>query len=627
MKLLRTLLFAALAAAPLLGSGCAGISPAPPWNPIAAAAPEPPAPALAETDLSAEKPLFRIIGGTAVDGSGAGSSGQPQGTAGVAAALPSAPAPARPPLERRVELIQVRAVPTAVVVETLTDLFPGNVIATPEAQARPITVYVRDVTLRQAIEAICRLNDLWYREEPGIVTLMTTGEYANEMVVRRHDRTRSYNLRYANAVDLARIVQALMGSQVHYADIGAEEAYGYVEESSGGGGGGAGATTPELLTAADREKIIKLGLADRLDNLVQVSEEIGKPLPAVITVFKRNNCILARSLDDAILTDIGHIIEALDTPTSQVLLELRILQVNLDDGFESFFQFDYKNRTLQNIDGRQTITPAGFSTLPFTTGGSAAGGGTLPGGIGLSASTLQYSFINDLISARLEFYAREGRLETLATPFLMSANNSTVEFFVGEEIPLREDVETKTVFDDEGNVVQTLFEFTVEEKELGTDVVITSFINDDGTITMNLEAEISNPKYNITQLTVIDDATGATLQFPLDGTDVNEIKTIITAQPEQSLAIGGIIRENVDRQELKVPLLGDVPLLGNLFKKRQDLTKKTETIIVITPHVISHPDVAGKITAEFLARRSSHSAGDGGERHLAPYPTPREPKP
>ena len=194
----------------------------------------------------------------------------------------------------------------------------------------------------------------------------------------------------------------------------------------------------------------------------------------------------------------------------------------------------------------------------------------------------------------------------LSTPFLMSANNSEVNFFVGEETPLRDEVESKVIYDDEGNIVTTIFEVTIKREELGTDVTISSFINEDGTITMELETEISTANLNMTEINVVNEASGETAEFPLDGVNKTELESIIAVKSGQSVAIGGIIKEQDEFEEKKVPILGDIPYLSFFFKELKTHKAKTETVIILTPHVIPHPAMVQKTSNEFLKRKSSH---------------------
>ncbi len=544
-------------------------------------------------EMPEEKPIVKIISGTKVSGIEEAQkmlSGKKDGLSGMREIL---------------HTIILKDVSVGSIVEILTEMCGYNVIASNGAAEQKISIYMQDLPLREALESVCRLNNLWYREDKRVITLMTAEEYANEMVVRRNEKTRAFYMRYTNADDMAKIIQAVMGAQVEFKSISGEKVYGHVEADSSSGGGG-GSTTGEaepVLTEQDKEKLLALGITEKESDVVALAEKIGKALPATITVFRRNNCIVARSLDETLLQEMGRIIEALDTPTNQVLLEVKILQVNLGDGFESFFQMDYAD------------------TGYVSTGGEFAHSvSSLPGSV-LASSTLQYLFLNEYIDARIEFFASQGRVNILSTPFLMSANNSKVEFFVGEETPLRDEVETKTIYDDEGNIVTTVFEVTIKREELGTDVTISSFINEDSTITMDIETEISTANLNMTEISVLNEKTGVTTPFPLDGVNKNEIKSIIAAKSGQSVAIGGIIKEQDEFEETKVPVLGDIPIIGFFFKKLIKHKTKTETVIILTPHVITHPALAGKISEEFLNRKSSHPAVVDKKENILEYKT------
>ncbi|MBM9612853.1 type II secretion system protein GspD [Desulfobulbus rhabdoformis] len=548
----------------------------------------------------AEKPIVKIISGNRV-------SGMEEAQALMRQHY-------RSPLGLRTEVEQlaVNEIPLIQVAATLSEMSGFNIAVSRKAADLPITTYLHHIPLRQALESICRLNDLWYREDERIITLMTTEEYASEMVIRRNEKSRAYWLRYTNANDMAKILQAVMSAKIQFNDIGSEEVYGHVkEEKEAGEKLSVDEETSKLASLDSKEvkKLVNLGELDQHgNNALALSKKIDKSVPAVLTVFKRNNSIIARSLDESILEDIGRIIELMDTPTSQVLLEIAILQINLTGGFESFFQVDYSGDLTQWTDNgiahrfRDT-----WNTMGSTSGPPSP------------TSTLLFG--NEHIQARLALYARDDRVKVLSTPYLMSANNSKVEFFIGQEVPLRDDVESKVLYNDEGDVTSTMFEVTVNREELGTDIEISSFINEDGTITMDLEAEISSPQYNMTTIGVANESTGEVVQFPLDGKETNELTSIVTAASGQTIALGGIIREELMEYENKVPLLGDIPGLGFFFKDISDTKEKTETVILLTPHIIRHPELAGAETERFLERRSSHPLATHGVDTILDFPT------
>jgi len=540
-----------------------------------------------------------------------------------------------------IDQLALSSVPLIQVAATLSEMSGYNIAVSQAAAQVPVSLFLQEIPLRQALESICRLHDLWYREDERIVTLMTVEEYSKEMVIRRNEKSRAYWLRYTNANDMAKILQAVMSSKVQFNDIGEEKVYGHVDEkkkagekltiddaeTSGGGssgrgksgkGGKAGGAGGSIdLKGFDVDEIKKLLALNQLrsetGDALEMNKVIEKEVPTVITVFKRNNSILARSLDETILEDIGRIIELMDTPTSQVLLEMSILQINLTDGFESFFQLDFPGNIKFTAD-ESDPTRTAYSNLYSK---------TLPSSAGVSSSSFNLLFGNNNIQARMQLYAREDRLKVVSTPFLMSANNSRVEFFVGQEVPLRDEVESKVLYNDEGDVTTTTFETTIEREELGTDIGISSFINEDGTITMDMAAEISSPQYNMTTIGVVNEATGEVVSFPLDGVERSELTSIITAASGQTIAIGGIIREDMSEYENRVPVLGEMPVFGFFFKEVHDKKNKVETVILLTPHIIRHPELAGQTTRNFLERKSSNPRFTKGQEHVVDFSEPK----
>lgn len=490
-----------------------------------------------------------------------------------------------------------RGVRVRTIAELLTDICGYNVVATNRVADKEINIYLKSLSLREVLESICRLNNIWYREGQGIITLMTRDEYVRDIEVRQSDQTRAFFIRYTNAADMAKVIQAAMGNEVHLAVIDSEKIYGHIDPEQKADVGQGTYLKPELTAGpgAGEGKVYFESFQESFRSSSEVTigksprEGESRPLLAILTVFKRNNCIVARSLDGGLLNEISRIIETLDTPTSQVLLEIKILQLTLDDNFESFFDFNWR-------DSKNFLGILGSKAVGTT--------------------TLDYLFGNEQINARISFFEREGRAQIIATPFLMAANNSKVEFFVGEETPLRDDVTTSTVAIGEQGDTITTFQVNIIREELGTDVKMTTFINADSTVTLEFDAEISSAILNFSTIPVVNPQTGQTIEFPLDAKSKSELKSILSAKSGQSIAIGGIIRETLDLQENKVPLLGDIPALGFFFREISHTRKKTETVIILTPHVIMHPTLAGQVSDEFLNRKSSHEVITRGKENI-----------
>jgi len=510
-------------------------------------------------------------------------------------------APLRGGMDAHIGSLMLRGVHVRAIAELLTDICGYNVVATNTVAASPVNIFLQNISLREALNAICRLNNLWYREGQGIITLMTREEYVQDIQARQSDQTRAFYVRYTNAADMAKLIKASMGEEVHLAVIEDEKIYGHIDPEKAAVISQNSGDSPTLSVDAgkgDGQDVPLLEPATTGARMGGSGSAGAKPTMAILTVFKRNNCIVARSLDGGLLNEMGRIIEALDTPTSQVLLEIKILQLTLGDGFESFFDVNWDVISGTGIMGDYAAT--------LGLGGSTS----------LSSNTLNFVFDSDKLAARVALYENAGRAEIISTPFLMTANNSKVEFFVGEETPLRDDVTTKTVaVGDQGDTITT-FQVNIIREELGTDVEMTTFINADSTVTMEFEAEISTAILNYSTIQVVNEKTGEVLDFPLDGKSKSELKSILSARSGQTIAIGGIIRESLDYNTNKVPGLGDVPGLGLLFSEIKNTKKKTETVILLTPHVIMHPAQAEAVSREFMRRKSSHEQITEGKENI-----------
>ena len=532
-------------------------------------------------------PLVRIIKGTTVE-----SIAEAERLVAEKAAATTRPRG----LQTRLRSLVLRGVPVRRIAELLTEAGGINVLATDAVASRPIDILLRNMPLQDAVDAICRLNDLWYRQGEGIVTLMSREEYLHDLTLRRSEQTRAFNVRYTNAADMAKVIKAAMGDQVRLAVIEDEKIYGHIDPEEEAEVDSATTKTGQSLAvsvADEAASVIPRAVAAK-----KTAANDEKPTLAILTVFKRNNCIVARSLDGALLNEMAGIITALDTPTSQVLLEVRILQLTLDDDFQSFFEFGHDDSGSSGVTGS------------YTTGLGLLDAGSI------SSTSLDFVLDGAKLDARIALYKKLGRAEIISTPFLMAANNSKVEFFVGTETPLRDDVSTQTVAIGDTGETMTTFDVDIKREELGTDVEMTTFINEDGTVTLEIEAEISTASLNFSTVQVVNEITGQVLDFPIDGVDKSEIKSILSARSGQSIAIGGIIRETVDDSETKVPVLGDLPLLGALFRKTGDTKQKTETVIILTPHVIAHPALAGDVSDRFLSRKSSHGQIVEGKENI-----------
>jgi len=477
---------------------------------------------------------------------------------------------------RKIKEIFFQDVPLEIAAELLNEVGGVNLMLQGPVAGRQVRLFLQDVTLSTAVEALLRGNELWFRTDGNVTAVMSEEAFADSMIFQRSEKLQAFFMRYTNAKDMAALLATMLGPDVEYKEISGETVYGHLEAQAVG----AGATTgpePSALTDEERKLLVQLGEAQTVQTEDAASTAIGRRVPAVITVFKKNNSIVVRSTDEGLLTHITGLIRELDTPIRQVLLEVKIVRLDLGDGFESFFDFSFED--IGNTSDRN-ISRDGFYFTEL---------GTL-GSVSSLAETFSYVFATDILTARLEMFAQANRLQTLSSPFLMTADNAEVRFFVGEQVPLRTGVEKETISLSELRET-VIFTVEVENRELG----------------------------NVNTITLINDMTGTPVTFPLDGLDKNELRSIMAVPSGNTVALGGFIRMEDRDFEQKVPLLGDIPALGYLFKRVERRASRSETVILITPHIIAAPEEGTDTTERFLERNSRvvDEADEANERVIS----------
>jgi general secretion pathway protein D len=198
-----------------------------------------------------------------------------------------------------------------------------------------------------------------------------------------------------------------------------------------------------------------------------------------------------------------------------------------------------------------------------------------PAGIagGLPSMTLGISDFSIVLKA-LE---NQGRLNILSNPSIIAANNEPATINVGEIIYVPTGAQTFNT---------GLTSVPLQEKEIGVILSVTPSINPDGYVRMQVEPTLSK--------------LSAQKDQPAVGVETPRIiqrtaNTTVTVRDGQTIVIGGLINESYEYQVDKIPILGDIPLIGLLFRSEYEELIRTELVIVLTPHVITSPAAFDRI--------------------------------
>ena len=575
-----------------------------------------------------------------------------------------------------------------------------NVVATQAAGIVEISLFLRHVKTIDAIETLCKVGGLWYREEEevGLVRIMTTEEYGKDLVIYREEDTQVFTLLHPNVFSIAQHIQDLYGERVllslprYYDDQFLATAGQQSQQlmmimqmmgSMGGGGGGMGGrfgggfgggfgrmggfgmggmggmgmgmgmggfgmggmggggpqqstidyeavnrrqellndeklTTDQLQALGNQDPAQAGGISSE-----RLQEVTSQEPPIHVAINQTHGMIIVRTSDKIAMSSIANLIEQLDRPTPQVLLEVRILEVTLGDQFKSAFDFEFsQNKTtpavgdpafvpsnLVNTATEQFIGP-GASYL--NNGGSALGSGNFD--VEADGSTFVYQFLDQNFRARVQLLEEENRVNVVATPILLASNNRPASLRIGEERRFTDSASTITNANQGGQTVGTNIE--TSDQQIGTSLMMLPKINADRTVTLTIFQERTGDDTGKQDIIPISATQTVTRPVVSNATTVNTV----VAKDGLTVAIGGMVEEKVVKRQLKVPLLGDIPTLGALFRKDFEQEQKTELIILITPHVISTPKQSEKATQEFLTSKSHHPYIRNGYKSPATRP-------
>lgn len=540
----------------------------------------------------------------------------------------------------------------------LSEMSGTNIVTTQEAGDRRVSVYLQRVDITKSVEVICRISGLWFRKDPDmdLFRVMTTEEYEEDIVVYKEEITRVFSLLHENVISAATAVSDLFGDRVMLslgvspdgggtgmagsggagaigrASAAMGQAGGLSGASRGGGlfgGGGAGGLSRLAGGASSRmgEAGGALSLTStqiaQLESLAQQSgvegaisstnlqQVTGQEPDIYVSVNQQHNLLVVRTSDPEAMEDIAKLVVEVDRPIPQVLLEMKVLELTLGDSFRSTFDYEM-------VDGPQTTGLASTQILnPLSPGsGSVNRNVASMGNFPLESNQFVYQFLNDRVRARIQLMAGENRIQELATPMILAANNQEARIFIGEERVLTTGVNTSLVTPANGATTSNV-EPQTEVRDIGNTVVIVPRINEDKTVTLTLTQDSSSVAVGAATIPVAGGA-GAVQGFNVDTVNTARIQGTIIATNNLTIAVGGLIRHRQNENRQKIPLLGDLPLLGSLFRRDVRENTKTELVLLVTPRIMSTPAEGRAITERRLHELSSHPFHEKKDAALPP---------
>ena len=419
-----------------------------------------------------------------------------------------------------------------------------NIVTDPDVQGS-VTVDLKNVTLKEALDTLTELLNLTYRVKRNLIRVSIP-----------RPETRIFSLQYVNI--------KRTGSSVTSAQIGA--AGGGIVTRSGVGAVGAEASGRSTVTTSN-ETDLWGDIEDSVENLLSPE---GK-----VVIDRQSGNILVTDFPK-FLDRIAIFLESVEGSVHrQVLIEARILEVDLEGEFQ--FGIDWsavaKAGALQGnaFGGRifsQSLAPAGATDFQ----------------IGVTSTDFE-SLLNIL--------STQGEVNVLSSPKLATLNNQTAilrsatddVFFI---------VETERVPIQGGGFdsIQTVTPRTVT---IGVVLAITPQIDSDGSVILHVRPTVSRSTEEAT-ISVSGEGNQQTeISVPI--IDIREADVIVRAEEGQLIVIGGLMQDTKSDDERKIPILGDLPGIGRLFRQTVQKSEKTELVVLLRTTVL-----VGKKTDEVTAQ-------------------------
>ena len=433
-----------------------------------------------------------------------------------------------------------------------------------------------------SIAAIDSSNAIALRGDPTSVARFAA--MAKELDARAQSgaEIRVYRLEHANAATLLETVQSLIGGQ-----SGSSVSSNAPPVAAPAAGGGAAAVVAPIVASSSGTG----------------PNGIGGRGPVVVTRYEGTNALIIAANPEMQRT-LGELIRQLDTRPEQVLVEAIVVEIGNEAAKKLGVQFlvggkdapfaatNYANaspniltiagaigaeeltRTTTTVNGNTTTTATNSALGDSLQEAAAASILSATGGFGGFAMDIGK---NAVFGTIINAIAADTESNLLATPHIVTLNNQKAKFLVGQEVPVSTGEQLSANFE---NAFRT-----VQRQEVGIKLEVTPQVNAQGDVKLFLKQEVSS---------VAGPVSSRSSDLILNK---REFETTLTVGDGQLLAIGGLLNDDERRTIERIPLLSDIPIIGELFKSRSRSRSKTNLMVFIRPTILRSREDGDRLTA------------------------------
>ena len=450
-------------------------------------------------------------------------------------------------------------------------------ILLPPGLAGTVSLSLKDVTVREALDVLRELHGYEYRIEGTRVYVQPASL-----------QTRMFQVSYPTSKRVGRSeTKVISGS------ISSNLSSGGAAATAGSGGGNAEGSQVSTSTDSDFWKELEVSL----------KAVVGSADGRQVVMSQHTGVIVVRGFPKDLREVENFLRSARLSIERQVMLEAKIVEVSLKEGFESGINWaaltqagnhrfsvgaDASRINVPGSIGRGAGVPSGSIvtavdgsvTPPVVT--SSTLGQLLASPFAQGAGgMLGLAFTTNTFNGLLAFLETQGSVHVLSSPRVAAVNNQKAVLRVGTDDFFITNISTTTTASATGSV--TTPSITVQPFFSGISLDVTPQIDDEGMVTMHVRPSVSEVSER-TRIVNLGNLGSFTL--PLASSNVNETDTVVRVQDGYIVAIGGLMQQTQSGDQAQVPFAGDMPIAGNLFKRTNRNLAKRELVFLIKPTVI-----------------------------------------
>lgn len=306
----------------------------------------------------------------------------------------------------------------------------------------------------------------------------------------------------------------------------------------------------KFATAKTAQNAVKPILSEHGKVELVAPDDEGEREPAISA-----SALLIRDFP-SVIEQARNLLAQLDVSERMIMIEVKMVETKIDT--KDILGINWPKSVALNL--RQPLATTSTTASTVNTQAATAASIDLPHG------RLEWGTLSaDELNATLDFLQSSGKSTLISNPRLSTLENHKAEFKVATVVP----VQTINRFS-EGSSTSDIVTF--QDIEVGITLEVKPRINEEGVITMDVFPSVAE---------IIGFSGTADQQKPI--TTERSVRTVVTCKQGETVVIGGLLRENEITSEDKIPLLGDIPLLGGLFRHKRTETENTDLLIMITP--------------------------------------------